>query len=163
MLVLSMSGTGDWSAPGGGSAGMSGVAGGRDAALVRVFPGDDTQELAGAKLPGDDAGASVPVLLPPSEPRINTGIAGARTCAVVTGLMAEPGARFPPKGLSKGIAVAETFMFVDVTLATDGESSSPAPEQFKLVPGMVGSCANGGVDKVVAGAPGTVAAEKRLV
>jgi hypothetical protein len=51
----------------------------------------------------------------------------------------------------------------DVTLMTDGDSSATNGEQFTVVPGIVGSCANGGVASVVAGAPATVAAEKRLV
>ena len=38
-----------------------------------------------------------------------------------------------------------------------------AGAQFTLVPGRVGSSANGGAANVVAGAPGIVAAEKRLV
>ncbi len=54
-------------------------------------------------------------------------------------------------------------MLVEVTLSTDGESSTSVGAQFTLVPGSVGSCASGGEARVVAGAPGTVVAEKRLV
>jgi hypothetical protein len=52
---------------------------------------------------------------------------------------------------------------VEFTLITDGESSWVAGEQFTLVPGRVGSSANGGAARVVTGAPGMVADEKRLV
>jgi hypothetical protein len=60
------------------------------------------------------------------------------------------------------VGLAETFAVVDVTLITDGESSTAAGLQSTLVPGVIGFWARGGGARVVAGAPGTVAAEKRL-
>jgi hypothetical protein len=117
-----------------------------------------------AKFPGDDAAAIVPVVLPPTEPRINTGIAGARTAGGVVlelmGWVGELGIAVAPTEL---IEVAGLAVVVDVTLMTEGESSATNGEQFTVVPGIVGSCANGGAARVVAGAPGMVAAEKRLV
>jgi hypothetical protein len=68
-----------------------------------------------------------------------------------------------PIGVIAAAELAETPVLVEVTLITDGESSTAVGEQFTLVPGIVGSCASGGEVRVVAGAPGTVAAEKRLV
>jgi hypothetical protein len=67
-----------------------------------------------------------------------------------------------PNGLIVTVGVGETAVLVDVTLITEGESSSSVGEQLTLVPGIVGSCASGGEARVVAGAPGTVAAENRL-
>ena len=166
-VVLPRSGSGDEIVPVGGLGGMSGVAGGKDAALVREFPGADMQVLPVAKLPGGDAAASVPVVLPPTEPRIRTGIAGARTSGGVViapgGMAVEPGIGAAPIVLIEVIGLAGVLVPVDVTLFTDGEISSAAGEQLMLVPGSVGSCASDGAAKVVAGAPGTVAAEKRLV
>ena len=119
-----------------------------------------------AKVPGDDAAAIVPVVLPPTEPRISTGIAGARTAGGVVlelvGRVAELGIGLVPTGLIGVAGLAVTLVVVDVTLITEGESSSSVGEQLTLVPGIVGSCASGGEARVVAGAPGTVAAENRL-
>jgi hypothetical protein len=71
----------------------------------------------------------------------------------------DPGMAGAPTGLmvedAEGVVVA-------VTLITEGESATAVGEQLKLVPGMVGSVANGGEASVVAGAPGTVDGEKRL-
>jgi hypothetical protein len=171
IVVSAMSGTGDCMAPGGGFAGISGVAGGNVEPLVRASPGEATHELPGAKFPGEDAAGSVPVVLPAIEPKTNTGIAGARIIdelvlvlmPELAGMAVEPGMRLAPVGFVGVVTPAERPVPADVTLATDGDSSTVAAEQLKLVPGRVGSCANGGVDNVVAGAPGTVAAEKRLV
>jgi hypothetical protein len=145
--------------------GMSGVAGGRVAALVSALPGADVHELLGAQLPGDDDVGMVPVVLPLIEPRISTGIAGANGGMVLelNGAAVELNIGLAPTGLVVEVGLAETVVVVDVTLITDGEISCVAGEQFTIVPGRVGSFANGGVAKVVAGAPGMVAAEKRLV
>jgi hypothetical protein len=165
--VVSRLAVGDWRAPGGGATRTSGVAGGRAAALISAFPGAEAHEPPGAQFPGEDPDVTVPVVLPPIEPRISTGMAGARSVGAVAlelwGTIVEPGIGLAPTGLIAVVGLAETLVLVVVTLSTDGEISFPAGEQFILVPGIVGSCANGGVAKVVAGAPGTVAAEKRLV
>ena len=71
--------------------------------------------------------------------------------------------RLAPVEFIVAAGLAETAVVVEFTLITDGESSCVAGEQFTLVPGRVGSSANGCAAKVVAGAPGTVADEKRLV
>jgi hypothetical protein len=153
--------------PGGGAAGTSGVASGKLAVVVSAFPGAEVHEPLDAKFPGDDAAAIVPVVLPPTEPRINTGIAGARTVGGVVlepmGRVAELGIALVPTELIGVAGLAVALIVVDVTLMTEGESSATNGEQFTVVPGIVGSCANGGAVRVVAGAPGTVAAEKRLV
>ena len=62
-----------------------------------------------------------------------------------------------------GLNYSDDLIWLEVTLITEGESGTASGEQLTLVPGIVGSCASGGEAKVVAGAPGTVAAEKRLV
>jgi hypothetical protein len=146
---------------------MSGVVGGSVEALAKAFPGADVHDPPDAKFPGEDAVAIVPVLLPRTEPRIATGIAGGRTVGGVVieliGAIVEPGIRVAPGGFITVVGLAETAVVVEYTLITDGESSCAAGEQFTLVPGRVGSSANGGAAKVVAGAPGMVAAEKRLV
>ena len=166
-VVLPRSGSDDWMVPVGGLAGMSGVTSGREAALVKVLPGAEMHELPDAKVPGEDAASSVPVVLPATDPSISTGIAGARTIGgvvlAVGGMGVEPGIRAAPMALIEVIGLADALVPVDVTLFTDGEITSAAAEQLMLVPGSVGSCASGGVASVVAGAPGTVAAEKRLV
>ena len=146
---------------------MSGVTGGNAEALARAFPGADVHEPPDAKLPGEDTVAIVPVLLPLTEPRIATGIAGGSTAGAVVleliGVVIEPGMRLAPMEFIVVAGLAETAVVVEFTLITDGESSWAAGEQFTLVPGRVGSSANGGAARVVAGAPGMVAAEKRLV
>jgi hypothetical protein len=143
------------------------VASGRLAVLASAFPGAEVHEPLDAKFPGDDAAAIVPVVLPPTEPRINTGIAGARTAGGVVlelmGWVGELGIAVAPTELIEVAGRAVTLVVVDVTLMTEGESSATNGEQFTVVPGIVGSCANGGAARVVAGAPGMVAAEKRLV
>ena len=68
-----------------------------------------------------------------------------------------------PKALNAEVGLAETLVVVEVMLSTEGESSTSVGAQLTLVPGSVGSCASGGEARVVAGAPGTVVAEKRLV
>jgi hypothetical protein len=91
--------------------------------------------------------------------------AGGTVGGIVLELMGEavePDTRLAPRGVIAVVGSAETVV-LDVTLITDGENSAVAGEQFTLVPGRVGSCASGGDARVVAGAPGTVAAEKRLV
>ena len=79
----------------------------------------------------------------------------------VTG--AAPGMAVVPIELIAAIGLAGAVAFVDVTLITEGDSSTIMGAQFTLVPGIVGFCASGGEARLVAGAPGTVAAEKRLV
>jgi hypothetical protein len=161
MLVSPVAAIGDRIAPDGGVDGMSGVTGGRVAALVSALPGADVHEPLGAQLPGDDAVVVVPVVLPLSEPSISTGIAGAIRGVVIEliGAVVEPGA---PMGFITEVGYADTLLLVDVTLNTDGEISCVAGEQFTLVPGRVGSFANGAAAKVVTGAPGMAAAEKKL-
>jgi hypothetical protein len=118
----------------------------------------------------------VPVALPLSAPTIITGIAGGKR---IDGVMPEligaaldmgMGMVVAPTGLAADAEIdagragfAEKLVLVAVTLITDGESATAVGAQLRLVPGMVGSCASGGEARVVAGAPGTVAAEKRLV
>jgi hypothetical protein len=84
---------------------MSGVAAGRVEALARPFPGADVHEPLGAKFPGEDAIVIVPVLLPVTEPRIATGIAGGRAMAgIVLELMGE--------ALDPGMRLARGFIVV---------------------------------------------------
>src|ERR1700756_2580754 len=136
-------------APGGGASGTSGVASGRLAPLVSAFPGADVHELPGTEAPGRSVVAVVPVVLPPTEPRMSTGIAGARIAAgnvvlELIGTVGEPGITFAtvaPTGLIEVVGLAETVVVVDVTLMTDGESSATSGEQLTVVPGIVGSCA----------------------
>ena len=66
-------------APAGGLDGTSGMAGGSAEALARASPGAEVHEPPDAKVPGEDAIVIVPVLLPRTEPRIATGIAGGST------------------------------------------------------------------------------------
>ena len=154
-------------APAGGLTGMSGVVGGSAEALAKAFPGAEVHDPPDAKFPGEDAVVIVPVLLPLTEPRIATGIAGGRMVggAVLglVGALIEPGMRLAPRVFIVPTGLAEMVVVVEFTLITDGESSCVAGEQFTLVPGRVGSSDNGGAANVVAGAPGMVAAEKRLV
>lgn len=139
---------------------------GKAAALVSVLPGADVHELPGVALPRTGAGAIVPVVLPVTVPTMVTGMAvgkvGDRLVLVV-------GAAGPnmlvtvPTALIAAVGLAEALTLEGVTVSTDGESSTSVGAQFTLVPGSVGSCVSGGEARVVAGAPGTVAAEKRLV
>jgi hypothetical protein len=149
--------------PGGGLDGISGVEAGKAAALVSVLPGADVQVLPAVTPPGAGADAIVPVVLPVTVPTMVTGMAdgndGDRPVLVV-------GADMPvmvPIAFIDAVELADVLGLVEVTLSTDGESSTSVGAQFTLAPGSVGSCANGGAARVVAGAPGTVAAEKRLV
>ena len=142
---------------------------GNAAALVSVSPGADVQEPTGVVLPSADAGPTVPVELPVIDPTMVTGIAGGKVklllvVIVVVGVALDPGmvVVMVPMALGMAVGLAATLVFVEVTLITDGDSSTAVGEQFTLVPGTVGSRASGGEANVVAGAPGTVAAEKRL-
>jgi hypothetical protein len=154
-------------APVGGVTGISGVVGGSVEALARALPGADVHDPPDEKFPGEDAVVIVPVLLPLTEPRIATGIAGGRTVGgdelELIGAVIAPGMKLAPGGFVVVTGLAETGVVVVFTPITDGESSCVAGEQLMLVPGRVGSSANGGAARVVAGAPGTVADEKRLV
>jgi len=155
--------------PGAGLGGISGVEAGRAAALVSVLPGADVHELPGVELPSIGAGTTVPVVLPVTVPTMVTGMAAGKVgdrLVLVVGA-ASPGTPVmvpiaPIVPIAK-VGLAETLLLVAVTLSTDGESSTAVGAQFTLVPGSVGSCASGGEANVVAGAPGMVAAEKRLV
>ncbi|WP_456720880.1 MULTISPECIES: hypothetical protein [unclassified Bradyrhizobium] len=150
-----------------GPVGISGVEVGKAAASASAFPGADVHELPGIELPSAGAGAIVPVVLPVIEPRMATGMAvgnvGAELVLVVGALTPGIVGSVPPVGLIVTIVVSDTLGLAGVTVMTDGDSSAVAGEQFRLVPGMVGSSASGGDASVVAGAPGTVAAENRLV
>ncbi|MBR0870205.1 hypothetical protein JQ633_07545 [Bradyrhizobium tropiciagri] len=123
---------------------------GSAAALVNALPGADVHELPGVELPRAGAGATVPVVLLVTDPSMATGIAGDKA-----------GGGLSPVA-EIGFRLVDAGEFVDVTLNTDGESSTVVGAQFTLVPGSVGSCASGGEASVVAGAPGIVAAENRL-
>jgi|SRR5579863_2985382 len=149
---------------------MSPMACGIAAPLVSVLPGAAMHELPGCGFPSGGAVGTVPVVLPLTAPAINTGIAGGNSNCwlglAVVGLAVVGGAFdnvAPPMELMAEVRLVETLVVVAVTLMTDGESATAAGVQLTLVPGMVGSSASGGDVSVVAGAPGTVAAEKRLV
>jgi hypothetical protein len=153
-------------APGGGTCGISGVEAGKAEALVSVLPGADVHELPGVELPSIGAGAIVPVVLPVTVPTMVTGMAAGKVgdrLVLVVGAAGPDMLGIAPKALIAEVGIAETLLFVEVTLSTDGESSTSVGAQFTLVPGSVGSCASGGEARVVAGAPATVVAEKRLV
>jgi hypothetical protein len=152
--------------PGAGAGGISGVDAGKAAALVRVLPGADVQELPGVELPSALAGATVPVVLPVTVPTMVTGIAAGKVGGRVVTVIGVASPDMPvmvPIAPTAMVGLAETLLLVAVTLSTDGESSTAVGAQFTLVPGSVGSSANGGEASVVAGAPGMVAAENRLV
>lgn len=139
---------------------------GKAEALVSVLPGADVHELPGVELPSIGAGAIVPVVLPVTVPTMVTGMAAGKVgdrLVLVVGAAGPDMLGIAPKALIAEVGIAETLLFVEVTLSTDGESSTSVGAQFTLVPGSVGSCASGGEARVVAGAPGTVVAEKRLV
>jgi len=156
--------------PGAGAGGISGVDAGKAAALVSVLPGADVQELPGVELPSALAGAAVPVVLPVIVPGHWHGRRQGRRQGCNGHRRGQPGhAGDGPhcahrahcahrRGRGRGNAAARA-----VTLSTDGESSTAVGAQFTLVPGSVGSSANGGEASVVAGAQGMVAAENRLV
>ena len=165
MLVLPRSAIGDGSVPGGGLAGTSPTANGRAAPLVSALPGAAMHGLPVCEFPRGDAAVTVPVVLPLTAPAINTGIAGGKSNGgrEVVGVAFEMGVADRLAGLIVVVVLAEALGVVAVTLMTDGESATAAGVQLTLVPGIVGSSANGGEVSVVAGAPGTVAAEKRLV
>jgi hypothetical protein len=175
--VLPRSSTGDGIAPGGGLGGMSPMASGKADELVSALPGAAVHVPPGLTVPSGSAGAIVPVVLPPTAPRIITGIAGGKVSGwpaleligvrlEVIGMRLafidatlDPGMTGAPAGLM--VADAEGVV-VAVTLITEGERPTAVGEQLKLVPGMVGSVASGGEASVVAGAPGTVDEENRL-
>jgi hypothetical protein len=142
---------------------------GKAAALVSVLPGADVHELPGVEPASIDAGATVPVVLPVTVPTMVTGMAAGKVgdkLVPVVGALVPNMPVMVPIGISALIAtvgLAETLLLVKVTLSTDGESSTSVGAQFTLVPGSVGSSASGGAARVVAGAPGMVAAENRLV
>lgn len=139
---------------------------GKAAALVSVLPGADVHELPGVELPSSGAGATVPVVLPVTVPTMVTGMAVGNVGHRLVFVVGDAGPDMlvmAPIALIAAGGTAETLVFVEVTLSTDGESSTSVGAQFTLVPGSVGSCARGGEARVVAGAPRTVAAEKRLV
>lgn len=167
MLVPVASGLaiGGWMVPGGRLGGMSGVETGRAAALVSVMPGAEVHELAGVELPSAGAGATVPVELPVTDPTIVTGAAVGKVgkrLVVAAGMIVPGIVVVVPVALMVAVGLIDEVAFVEVTLATDGESSTSVGAQLTLVPGNVGSSANGVEARVVAGAPGTVEAEKRL-
>ncbi len=157
--------------PRAGAGGISGVDAGKAAALVSVLPGADVQELPGVELPSALAGATVPVVLPVILPTMVTGMAagkvGGRVVTVIGVASPDMPVMVPIAPIvlivPAAVGLAETLLLVAVTLSTDGESSTAVGAQFTLVPGSVGSSANGGEASVVAGAPGMVAAENRLV
>ena len=139
---------------------------GKAAALVNVLPGADVHELPGVELPSAGADATVPVVLPVTVPTMVTGMAAGNAGDRLVMVVGVAGPNMPvmvPIALIAAVGLAETLVLVEVTLSTDGESSTSVGAQFTLVPGSVGSCASGGEASVVAGAPGMVAAEKRLV
>jgi hypothetical protein len=142
---------------------------GRAAGSVSAFPGADVHELLGVELRGDGGCATVPVVLPLTDPRINTGIAGGKAIdwlvpvaigAVVVVILS--GVVIAAFGLARGGGFVNMPVLGGVTLSTEGEIATMVAEQFTEVPGTVGSSASGTGAKVVAGAPGTVAGEKRL-
>ncbi|QIG98244.1 hypothetical protein [Bradyrhizobium sp. 6(2017)] len=137
---------------------------GNAAALISVLPGAAVQELPGVELPRADGGAIVPVVLPVIGPTMVTGMAVAKVSGRPVLIMdgVDPGMPVMLPIVLIAVGLMGVLVFVEVTLMTEGESSTSVGEQLMLVPGSVGSCANGGEAKVVAGAPGTVAAEKRL-
>jgi hypothetical protein len=154
------------------------VESGKAAALVNALPGADVHELPGVAAPSGDADWTVPVVLPATEPMIVTGMADGKICEAlvlavisvvfapsmfVVVVMLDPDMVVAPNGLIAAMGLAGTVVLVDVTLITEGDSSTIIGAQFTLVPAIVGSCASGGEARVVAGAPGTVAAENRLV
>lgn len=147
--------------PGEGLKGISGVEAGKAAAFVSVFPGADVHELPGVELPSAGAGATVPVVLPVTVPTMVTGMPAGRVGDGLVLLVEAAGPNMLP--IAPMALVAAAVLVVAVTLATDGESSTSVGAQLTVVPGSVGSCASGGEARVVAGAPGTVEAEKRLV
>jgi hypothetical protein len=166
-LVLPSSAIGDCIVPDGGLTGMSGVVSGKATALVSTFPGADVHELPGVGFPSEDVGVTVPVVLPPTGPKIVTGIAGGKArfvpVVVAPGVAAVLfGVALAAFGLAGENGSANMLVLEGVTLITEGEIATVVGEQFTLVPGIVGSWASGGVANVVTGAPGMVAAEKRL-
>jgi hypothetical protein len=168
--VLARLSTGDGITPGGGLGGTSPMASGEAAELVSALPGAAVQVLPGLAVPSGGTGAIVPVVLPLTPPRIITGIAGGKVGGwpvleligvrlEVIDVTLDPIMAGAPIEL---IVVDAEGVVVAVTLITEGESATAVGEQFKLVPGMVGSVASGGEASVVAGAPGTVDGENRL-
>ena len=142
---------------------------GRAAGLVSAFPGADVHDPLGVELPGDGACGTVPVVLPLTDPRINTGIAGGKAVdwlvlvvigAVVVVMLS--GVVIAAFGLARGGGPISMPVLGGITLITEGEIATTVAEQFTEVPGAIGSSASGAGAKVVAGAPGTVAGEKRL-
>jgi hypothetical protein len=173
MLVLSSSVTGDWSVPGGGLAAMSGVESGNAEASVSAIAGADVHEPACVELPSGAGAGTVPVALALRDPRTTAGTVGSRIGGVVVLVTAVFGivgvaAVVVMPGLNAGIALPAVVVLANaaiegVTPNTDGEIARAAEgEQFTLVPAIVGSCASGTGARVVTGAFGSVAAEKKL-
>jgi hypothetical protein len=107
-------------------------------------------------------------VLPLTDPRINTGIAGGKALdwlvlvaigTVVVVMLS--GVVIAAFGLARGGGIVNMPVLEGVTLSTEGEIATIVDEQLTEVPGTVGSSASGTGDKVVAGAPGTVAGENR--
>jgi hypothetical protein len=69
---------GDGIAPGEGFCRMSPMASGKADELVSALPGAAVHVLPGLTVPSGGVGAIVPVVLPPTEPRIISGIAGGK-------------------------------------------------------------------------------------
>jgi hypothetical protein len=126
---------------------MSGVEAGNATALVSVLPGADVHELPSVELPSAGAGATVPVVLPVTVPTMVTGMAVGKVGDRLVLVVGSAGPDMPvmaPIALIAAVGLAEALVLVDVTLSTDGESSTSVGAQFTLVPGSVGSCASGG-------------------
>jgi hypothetical protein len=173
MLVLSSSVTGDWSAPGGGLAGMSGVESGNAEASVSAIAGADVHEPAWVELPSGAGAGTVPVALALRDPSTTAGTVGGRIdeeVVLVTAVFGIVGvdAVVIMLGLNAAIALPAVVVLANaaiegVTPSTDGEIACAAEgEQFTLVPAIVGSCASGTGAKVVTGVFCSVAAEKKL-
>jgi hypothetical protein len=140
---------------------------GRAAGLVSAFPGADVHEPLGVELPGDGGCGTVPVVLPLTDPRINTGIAGGKAIDGLALVVAGAVVVVMLSGvvivaLARGGGLVSMPVLEVVTLITEGEIATTVAEQFTEVPGTIGSSASGTGAKVVAGAPGTLAGEKRL-
>jgi hypothetical protein len=170
--VLARSATGDGMAPGGGLGGTSPMASGEAAELVNALPGAAVHVLPGLAVPSGGGDAIVPVVLPLTPPRISTGIAGGKVSGglvlevigeglAVIDVALDPGMAGAPTGLIVTDELADGVVAA-VTLITEGERATVVGEQFRLVPGIVGSVASGGEASVVAGAPDTVEGENRL-
>jgi hypothetical protein len=148
MLVLPSSVISGWIVPGGGLVGISGVESGNAAALVAEPVVVEVHALDVVELPSGVMAAIVPVALPV------TGVAGVADVPNGNGAVAlvlAAGAVMVPSAAVTGGGAEVTV----VVCAGNGA-------QFTLVPAVVGSNASGTGASVVAGAPGSVAAENGL-